>query len=146
MRTVRKSPWIISAILILLLAGCSSQPVDVKMTQVGTPSPAGASASEYPSRGMPSYPILLVDLPRYEAGLPVPPAKSRTPTAAERDFDSPPPPAPIAAPLAARPAASPAPAVARPARPPVPPGPAATVTAGPPAPRKTDPADIRYIP
>jgi hypothetical protein len=46
-----------------------------------------AMAASPTSAAMPSYPILLVDLPRQQMGQAVQPARSRLPLGAERDMD-----------------------------------------------------------
>jgi hypothetical protein len=134
MRAMRKTPWIVCVLLILCTAGCSSEPMDVAIRPVRGPSAGYPQQALRPEAAMPSYPILLVDLPRYDAGQPVPPARSRTPTVAERDIDSPPPSPAYVAPVAAKPAAAPTASIAAPLAP------------RPAAPKKPDPVDIRYVP
>ena len=143
MRTMRKYPWIACAALVLLLAGCSSQPADVQITPVGSPSAAKAASPESSPRAMPSYPILLVDLPRYDAGQSVPPARSRTSTIAERDIDSRPPSSAYVAPVAARPLAAPSASVRAGSAPPIASPPVAARAV---APKKPEAIDLRYVP
>jgi hypothetical protein len=97
---------------------------------VNPAAPAGRPATE-----LPSYPILLTDLPRFEAGQSVPPARSRLIILVDRDLDSSPPPLVPAPP-------------ARPTEPalryvPSPAGSAAPLTAGH---ASANPTDTKYVP
>jgi len=123
MRAVRDAVLVLSALsvaVVFLLAGCGPQQTQVEITQVSNPS-AVSSAATKPAAAMPSYPILLVDLPRYQAGQPVTPVRSRMASAQrEVEYSSTtvaPVPAP-ASPIVAHPAPSP----------------------------KSDPRDLRYVP
>jgi hypothetical protein len=89
MSTMHKKLWAVCAVVIFLAAGCNLPPA-----RPAARSPQGPLVSPMPPvvvAEMPSYPILLTDLPRYQAGLSVPPARSRMLSMAERDLDSPPP-------------------------------------------------------
>ena len=72
------------AFILVLLVGCSEQ------KQI---RPARSDEVRQADRGyyMPSYPILLVDLPRLAAGQPVRPAYSSSYRSLEDDLDCPPP-------------------------------------------------------
>ncbi|HUT61781.1 MAG TPA: hypothetical protein VNA25_28415 [Phycisphaerae bacterium] len=72
------------AFILVLLAGCSEQ------EQIKTAQPGELRAANGDCR-MPSYPILLVDLPRLAAGQPVRPAYCYPYRSLEEDMDSPPP-------------------------------------------------------
>lgn len=80
--------WIVRALsagafVLVLLAGCGEQSA-MKTTE--PPAPRAREAVCY----MPSYPILLVDLPRLQAGRPVRPAYSYPYRRLQLDLDSPP--------------------------------------------------------
>jgi hypothetical protein len=120
--------WILCAVAALGLTGCNTgwgHPAAATSAR----APAVNSASGQPAGELPSYPILLTDLPRYEAGLSVPPARSRMIGSIDGDLDSPSRNYVAASPALRRvPAPSPAPVIAKP------------------PPKSDEPIDLRYVP
>lgn len=85
MSSLQRKLLVVGGCVVLGLAGCAPPAGAVRIIPV-RPSPVAATAA--PS--LPSYPILLVDLPRQQMGQSVAPARSRLPAGSERDLDSPP--------------------------------------------------------
>jgi hypothetical protein len=133
MSSLQRKSFVVGGCVLLYLAGCAKPPAAVKFTPVSG-APVAATPAPPP---MPSYPILLVDLPRQQMGQPVAPARSRLPAGADRDLDSP----GLTPTVPAPPSTRVTPHTAAPLAGPVSP-------LGPPAapPARHEPIDTRYVP
>jgi hypothetical protein len=86
MNSLQRMLFVAGGCVVLGLAGCGEKPAAVKIRTVD-PLPIVISPAAPPP--MPSYPILLVDLPRQQMGQSVAPARSRLPIGSDRDLDTP---------------------------------------------------------